>query len=445
MIKKTIAHKGFRRYFKNTSWLFVEKILRMTVGMFVGIWVARFLGPENYGLLSYSQSIVALFAVIATLGLDGIVIRELVKNDKSYGELLGTSFILKIVTSIFLFLMLVVVTYLINNDTEIMFLVFIFSLVPIIQSFNVIDFYFQSKVLSKYVVMANSISMLISSIFKISLILNDADLIYFAWAICLDSFLIILGLIYFYLRQNSSFRSWTFNKSLALKLIKDSWPLMFSGLVVSFYMKIDQIMIKEMMDSQAVGYYAAAVRLSEALAFLPMIVSSSLFPAIINAKKYNKQLYYARLQKLYDFMVISTVVIALPVSFLSDWIITLLYGDIFLESSKVLTIYVWGAIFAALLVSSGKWYINENLAKYALMRNILGAILNVLLNIILIREYGISGAAIASVISYLFAGYLFDLFTKKTYRTFLLKTNSLNILSYFRRYKRYLKLYKDKQ
>lgn len=417
----------------------------MTVGMFVGIWVARFLGPENYGLLSYSQSFVALFAVIATLGLDSIVVRELVRNDKLYGELLGTSFLLKSVTSIFLFLVIMSVTYFIQDDKTTMFLVLVFSLIPIIQSFNVIDFHFQAKVLSKYVVMANSVSMFVSSIFKIMLILNDADLIYFAWAICLDTFLITLGMIYFYLRQKASFKSWTFNKSLARKLLKDSWPFMFSGLVVSFYMKIDQIMLKEMIDSQAVGYYAAAVRLSEALAFLPMIVSSSLFPAIVNAKKYNKKLYHIRLQKLYDFMVISTIVIALPISLLSDWIITLLYGDIFLESSKVLTIYVWGAIFAALLVSSGKWYINENLAKYALMRNILGALINVVLNIMLIQDYGISGAAIASVISYLFAGYLFDLFNKKTYRSFLLKTNSLNLFSYFHRYKSYMKSYKGSQ
>ena len=425
-LKSLQNHQGFMKYFRNTSWLFVEKILRMVVGLFVGIWIARYLGPEQFGLFSYAQSFVGLFAAIATLGLDGIVVRELIKDESRLNELIGTAFWLKVTGAIGVLVVLAIAVDLISIGTYANTLVFIIASATIFQSFNVIDFYFQSKVMSKFAVYANMISLFLSSIVKITLILNEATLVAFAWVVLFDSLILACGYIYFYLKQkNSIFFHWKFSKQTAVSLLKDSWPLILSGMVIAIYMKIDQIMIKEMIDSKAVGQYAAAVKLSEAWYFIPMVIASSLFPAIVNAKEQSKELYYERLQKLYDLMVWIAIAIALPITFLSDWIINLLYGAQYSQSGAILMIHIWAGVFVFLGVVSSKWFISENLQKYSFYRTLAGALINIILNYILIPVYGIYGAAYATLVSQAIASYLFNITNKKLRYTFLLQTNAI--------------------
>ena len=354
---------GFIRYFKNTSWLFLEKVFRVLVGLFVGIWVARYLGPEQFGSFSFAQSVVGLFTAISTLGLDSIVIRELLKDESKKNDLIGTSFFLKLMGA---FAVLIILTLAINfssSDIQTNTLVFIIASATIFQSFNVIDFYFQSKVLSKFVVYSNIIGLFISSLIKVILILNEAPLESFAWVVLFDSFVLACGLMYFYIKHNSEsiLKNIKFNKKIAMCLLKDSWPLILTGMVISIYMKIDQIMIKEILGSVAVGQYAAAVRLSDAWYFIPTVIATSLFPAIINSKKISEELYYERLQKLYNLMVLIAIPGAISMYFISDWVVEILYGNQYYESGKVLLIHIWAGVFVFLGVASGKWYISENL------------------------------------------------------------------------------------
>jgi O-antigen/teichoic acid export membrane protein len=247
-LKSLKDNQGFMKYLKNTSWLFCEKILRMIVGLFVGIWVARYLGPEQFGLFSYAQSFVGLFTAFATLGLDGIVVRELVKDESRRDELIGTAFWMKLFGAFLVLMVLAVAVGFTSNDSLTNSLVFIIASATIFQSFNVIDMYFQAKVMSKYAVFANVISLLLSSMVKIYLIMIKAPLIWFAWSFLFDSFVLACGFLYFFLKNSKlSLKRWSFSKSVAFELLKDSWPLILSGIVVSVYMKIDQVMIKEML------------------------------------------------------------------------------------------------------------------------------------------------------------------------------------------------------
>ncbi|MBT6440538.1 MAG: flippase [Flavobacteriales bacterium] len=416
------------KYFKNTSWLFGEKILRMVVGLFVGIWVARYLGPEQFGLFSYAKSFVGLFTAIATLGLNGIVVRELVKDESRCDELIGTTFWLKVMGAFGVLLILAIAINFTSNDTYTNTLVFIIASATIFQSFNVVDFYFQSKVMSKFVVYANIISFFLSSIVKIVLILNDAPLIAFAWVVLFDSLVLALGFVYFFFR-NSSFKikNLTFRRETAIDLLRDSWPLILSGIVISIYMKIDQVMIKELLGTNAVGQYAAAVRISEAWYFIPVVIASSLFPAIINAKKQSEELYYERLQRLYDLMVWMAIAIALPMTFMSDWIVELLYGGQYNEAGAVLMIHIWAGVFVFLGVASGKWFMAENLQIFSTINTTIGAVVNIGLNYILIPKIGIEGAAWATLISYFIAAYLCLAFWKKTRINFIYLSKTMLI------------------
>jgi len=200
-------------------------------------------------------------------------------------------------------------------------------------------------------------------------------------------------------------------------------------MVISIYMKIDQVMIKEMLGTEQVGYYAAAVRLSEAWYFVPMAITSSVFPAIINAKKQSEELYYKRLQRLYDLMVWLAVAIALPTTFLAPWVIKILYGGAFFPAAGVLSIHIWAGVFVFLGVASGRWFLCENMQKEAFYRTFLGAICNIVLNIIMIPKYGIIGAAVSTLISQSIAAYFYDVLNKKTRYVFWIKTRSFNLFN----------------
>ena len=245
------------------------------------------------------------------------------------------------------------------------------------------------------------------------------------WVILFDSFVLAMGYIYFYLHIKLSFRVWRFKIDLALSLLKDSWPLLISGLVISIYMKVDQVMIKEMLGSEAVGQYAAAVKLSEAWYFIPIVIASSLFPAIVNAKKKSEKLYYARLQKLYNFLVWIAVVVALPMTFMSDLIVNLLYGGQYSGAGSVLMIHIWAGVFVFLGVASSKWFIAENLQIFSTINTTIGAVVNIVLNYILIKNIGIEGSAWATLFSYFIASYLCLFFFKKTRMNFLNLSKSL--------------------
>ena len=433
--KSLLKHKGFIKYFKNTSWVLIEKIIRFTVGLFVGVWVARYLGPERFGLLSYAQSFVGLFTIIASLGLNGIVVRELVKNNNLNDEIIGTAFWLKLIAAFGVLLLLAIAINFTSNDTYTNILIFIIASATIFQSFNVVDFYFQSKVMSKFVVYANIISLFLSSIVKITLILNEAPLLAFAWVILFDSFILACGFIYFYIKKNLKFKI----KNLKLKiktatsLLKDSWPLILSGIAISIYMKIDQVMIKEMMNAEAVGQYAAAVRLSEVWYFIPMVITASLFPAIINAKKKNENLYYLRLQRLYDFMAFMGIAIAVTMTFLSTWITELLYGAQYNQAGSVLVIHIWAGVFVFLGVASAKWFIIENLQMLTLQKTFYGMITNIILNFILIPKYGIQGAAFATLVSQATSAYVTDFFYIKTRKVFYMKSKSIFFINILRK------------
>ena len=191
------------------------------------------------------------------------------------------------------------------------------------------------------------------------------------------------------------------------------------------YLRIDQIMIKEILGEYEVGIYSAAKRISEAFYFVPMLICASLFPAILNAKKQSEELYKKRLQALYTFMVWTAIAIALSITFLADWIVALLFGRAYIDAAQVLIIHVWASIFVFLIVASGKWLIIENLQKLSFWRAFSGSVLNILLNVILIPNYGVNGAAVATLISYSFAGLLFDYLNIQTRELFFMKIKTL--------------------
>ena len=428
--KEVLRKPRFIQYFYNTNWLFLEKALRIISVLFVEIWIAKFLGPADYGLLSYAISYAGLFLIIAPLGSETIIVRDLVKGIVQPNDILTTSIILRLLGAIATLILLYIFVNYIFVNTEAKVLIYIISILVLFQVTNVIDSYFQSKVQSKFVVYAKMISLSITSLVRIMLIIYDASLTSFAIAILVEGIILSMLLVFFYSKKGLRIDSWKINKNYASSLLKDGLPLLLSGFVVLVYMRIDQIMIDFMINNVAVGQYAAAVRLSEAWYFLPLVISSSLFPAIINAKKNNLQEYKDRMRKLYSFLILVAYIVVIPVTLMSELIIDFLYGVAYAEASSVLVIHVWTSLFVFLAISSGKYMIAEGMTKKILYRHITGMIINIIGNIILIPYLGIKGAAVSTLIAWLVSGYLYDFFDKDLRETFYDKTKALLLLGY---------------
>ena len=425
-LQQVLNHQGIRRYGANTLWLFAEQVLRMVAGFLVGAWVARYLGPEKFGLLSYALAFVFIFQGIAKLGLDGIVVRDLVQEPEKRDVYLGTSFWLKLVGGVITFLIIVIILFIQSiftsnffSETNIYILIIAFGI--IFQSLEVIDFYYQAKVQAKYISIRRIVQLIFSSIIKIFLVLTGADLIWFVLVSLFDIIsLSIMGWLIYRSKGLPNFVRY-FDMEIGKKLLRDSLPLLLSSIAISIYMRIDQVMIKNMLGDREVGLYSAAMRLVEVWYFIPMIITQSVFPAIVNAKKISEELYYKRLQRLYALMVWIGILIALIVTILSNWIITFLYGQAYVGSAKVLMISIWVIVFVFLGVLQGVFFINNNLQKQKFLITLFCGLINIILNIFLISFFKTYGAAFATLISYALGTLFFPLFFKNT-RHFMVMT-----------------------
>lgn len=413
------------RYFNNTSWMFAEQALRMIAGLFVGVWVARYLGPEQFGIFSYATAFVAIFAGIAKLGLDSIVVREIVKHPEKSDVYMGTAFWLKVMGAILVWAIIATTTLLSNNDKITNIYILIIASGIIFQSFEVIDFYFQSQVLSKFVSVCKITQLTISSVLKIYLVMTHAELIWFVIILMIDQVLLTVGLIIAAKNKKIVSNYNKFNFYVAKKLLKDSWPVMLSSLAITIYMRIDQLMIHNMLGAEEVGVFTAAVTITSAFYFIPMLISNSLFPSIVNSKKICEELYLKRLQLLFTGLFWIAVFIYIPMFFFSDLVVSLLYGQSFKDASVVLSIYAFAGIFIFLGVASGSWYINENMQRNLLYRTLIGAIINVTLNFMLIPMLGLKGAAISTLFAQATVSLFLDYIAKKTRVIFIMKIRAI--------------------
>jgi O-antigen/teichoic acid export membrane protein len=430
-INRRIAHRpNLVKIVDNVSWLFVDKIFHLGVGLVVGVWVARYLGPEQFGLINFATAFVALFATLSSLGLENIVVRDLVKNPENTYVTLGTTALFQLIGSAIAFgLVVFTIEALRPNDDVARLAVIILGAAMLFNVSAISRYWFEAQVQSKYTVWVTTSIFLVTSATKVTLIFMEAPLIAFVWVTFVNTVLVGLGMLVVLALRGIDLRGLRFRLERAEELLRDSWPLILAGLAIAIYMKIDMIMLGMMLDDHAVGIYGAATRLSETWYFIPMIIVASVFPAILDAKKQHEGLYYMRLQRLYDLMVILSVTGAIVMTFISAPVVYLLFGPAYAQSGPVLAIHIWASVFVFLQVASGKWIIAENRQILSLYRTVTSAIVNVVLNYFLIPIYGVVGAAWATVISYAIAGLFFDVVLTETRPMFAMKLRSLNLIA----------------
>lgn len=402
-----------------------HRVLSLVVALFVGVYVARYLGPERFGLLSYAGSFVGLFTALATLGLDSIMVRELVKTPERRDELLGTAFWLKAGGAILMWIGIAAAIPFTHNDIQTNILIAIIAFGVIFQAFNVIDFNYQAEVKSKFVVYIQVIQLVASSITKLIFVWISAPLIWFACVFLLDAVVHSVGLTAIYLKNSGKVWHWKWRWQTAKDLLRDSWPLILSSGAIMIQARIDQVMLKEMIGSAEVGQYAVAMRMIEAFGFIPMVIYSSLAPSITNAKKTSETFYRQRLIQLYRLMFLLFLATAIPIYLTAKPVVIFLFGGAYAKAGWLLQLFAIRLFFTNLGVARSLFITNNNLFKYSFIASVVGAILNIAFNYLLIPYYGASGAIVATVISFTFTIFVLDAFYSGTRQNFIAMINGI--------------------
>jgi polysaccharide transporter, PST family len=390
----------------NAGWLVAERILSGLLSITVTAAVARHLGPAGFGVLSFALSLVLLFATLWTLGLSGLIVRELVRDPDRQAELVGTMTGIRLVGGVLAIAAAITLTFVLGTDAQTRLAVAILAVgVLTLYAFDGIDFWLQAQVRSRNAVIARSTALVIASVINIGLIIIDAPLLIFVLAAALEYALAGFGLLFVYVRLGGSPRSWTFSPTLTRRLLATSWPLILSGVANAINLRVDQLMLGVMKGPETVGTYAAAARLSEVWYFIPIAIAASFFPAMVRAHAGDRRSFDRWMGRLYDLMVALALPIAIVVSLLSAQLVYLLYGDGYAESAPILAIHVWAGPFVFLGAALSRWLIADDRLKFSLVRHGTGALVNVGLNLVLIPSYGGVGAAIATLVSYAVASF----------------------------------------
>jgi O-antigen/teichoic acid export membrane protein len=386
---------------KNIQWLFFDRVFRLGLSLLINIWLVRYLGPSQFGQLNYALAYVGLFGALVSFGLSEIVVRDLVRDADSRHATLASAFFLQFLGAIIgIFFLIMFLHWFdggVSAQTGTMILLFGFAL--LFKPADVVRYWFEANVNSRVVVWVENGVFLFFAAVKALLIFYKAELLLIAWTLFFETCFTSIFLLLAYSWSGGSLRKWRPRVKKSFELLRDSWPLALSTVAILIYMKVDQVMIGNTLGDEAVGIFSSAVKLCEVWYFMPMIIASSVFPAILSLRNSDEALYLKRMQSLYDLMAYLSLAVAIITTIFADQIIYLLYGSAFKDASIVLATMIWSGVFVSLGVARSKWLVAEGLQHIGYFYTVAALMVNVVGNYFFIDIFGVVGAAYASILA----------------------------------------------
>jgi len=420
-IKKILSSKELL----NFGWLSGDKIVKLLLGLIVGIWVARYLGPDNYGILTFWLTLLGFFEVFASFGTQNVIIKNLVTK-KNKNQIVFSAITLRLLLSMIAsFAFILSTTFFSTMHIEGIQLILV--LILFFRFSEILKYFFESVVQSKYSAWSESLALTISGLLKIFLILTSSSLSFFILAYVFEALLILILMTYFMIKNFPDIKllfNEKLNFSAVKKLFQESMPFFLASLTVLLYMKIDQLMVGIFLDPTDLGYYAVAVKISEVWYFVPLALISSFFPKLIRYYK-DRILFRNLISNLFFSLFWLSILAATTTFLLSDYLINILFGESYSLAAGLLDIYIFSGVFVGISALSDRWYQVKNLSNLIFYKSLSGALLNVLLNYILISSIGIWGAALATIFTLFFLSFIFDIFFESARELLLIKINSL--------------------
>ncbi len=415
------------QFWINTGWLIFDKIFHMALSLVVTAMVTRYLGVEQYGLLSYGLAFIDIFTIICKLGIDGIIVNELIKNRDRTGEILGSTTFLRLLSSFLSMILTYIFVKLLNpNDHTILVITCIQSVSLIFVAFDTLNYYWQSRLESKYTAIAQSISYPLVCLLRLLFIWLKKDVTWFAWATVLDVFLIALIMLFFYKREHLP--RYKLSISMMKYLLQHSYHFIPVNLLVTIYTQMDKLMIKGMSDSIQVGLYSAAMLVANLWIFIPNALIDSGRPIIMAMKsEKNEDGYVDRLRKLNMGVLWISILAGVFFTIFGRVVIYIVNGKAFLAAVPVLWVLIWSRMFSLMGTTRSIWMLCEGMEKYIKYFVALGAFINVVLNWMLIPILGAVGAAIATLVTEVLSSFVATGIVPKTRPYFKILLRSIKI------------------
>ena len=412
----------------STAWQIVEKAFRLSSALTSGVLIARYLQPEQYGVYNYALAFVSFFVAVSRLGTNQIFVRDLVKKPDLCQEIVSSAFSLRLLSGLLFYVLAVGTSFAFTSDAFVRALIVIFSLQIIFRASEAIEFAFESKLEYKYITLSRSIASIFSSILIVVLIVNENSILLLAIASSSEYLVSLFIIAAAYALQKQSFE---FRISLkrTKSVLSDSWPLILSGIAITVYMRIDQVMINDIAGSKELGLYSAAVQLTEVFYLFPIAFIRASFPAAIRLKGENEDLFHKSLQSLYNKVSIMSYACIVFVSMFSHRIVNILYGAAYDNATPIVNLLVWSVLFVTLGVARSTLMISMNWTFIHLNTVAIASVVNVLLNFLLIPVHGAFGAAIATVFSFWIATHGSCFLFKPLHRTGIMIMKSFVLLS----------------
>jgi len=401
------------RFINNTVWQVAGKVFQMLVGLFVYAWIARYLGPDELGSLSYTLSYITFFTSIANLGINNVIIKELVDNRNNEGLVLGSSLVLRLLSSTLSWITVVILAYFITQGNETLIIITLLQgLSLIFQQFELIRYWYNSHLNSKVATLVITAAYLLLTIYRIIILLLKGDIYLFAFATAFEQ--ISLALLLYLSYRKYSDQKLKFSKQVAIDILRKSHHFIYAGLIMTMFNQMDKIMLGLLKTTKEVGYYTIALGINSMWSFVITAIISSAEPIIMTSFNENKEKYEKLIKRLYASIFYFSILAGIAITILSKYIIIILYGSKYLPSVDILKLTSWIVVFTQLNIARGIWIVCEKKEKYLTYMLVIGAFMNVILNYFLIKEFGAMGAAIATILTQFVVAIIIPLFFKET-------------------------------
>ncbi len=394
LLQKLIKNKVI----KNVSWLIGGKLANTLLAFVVGVFAARYLGPNNYGLINYAAAYATFFASLCTLGINSVIVKNFVDHPEQEGETIGTTLLLQAVSSLLSAAVIVGIVSIVDKGEKLtVVVVALYSIRLIFQVFETLNYWFQAKLQSKYSAMAEMTAYAAMSVYKIILLALGKSVEWFAVANAFDYIVLAVFLLIAYFKNGGS--KFTFSLNKAKELLKSSNSFIISGLMVAIYASTDKFMLKQMLGADEVGHYSIAVTISTSWAFVLSAIIDSFYPGIVESFRDDRLSYERKNRQLYAIVFYIAVLASVAICLVAKPFILIVYGESYLPAVAPLRVVVWYTAFSYLGVARNAWMVCENMQKYLKYLYVGAALLNVLLNLAFIPVLGAAGAAAASLIT----------------------------------------------
>ena len=413
---------------RNLGWLVFDRVFRLGVSFVVTLWLARYLAPELFGVYNYAIAFTALFSVVATFGLQSVVVQYLVDKPDQQNFTLASAFAIQLAGGVIAFILSVLVAFnLVGNEPTVLVAVLLLSTINLFRFSDTVRYYFESRVQSKRIVVTENLVFMLIVLLRIAMILLELPLIYFVALLVLEG--VLTTLAFFCLFGIQKLKALRFDSSNFLSMLKVAWLLALSMGAIMLYMRVDQIMLASLLNQEAVGIYSAAVRISEIWYVFPAVIVGSVFPRIIRELRVDAARANRQLDVLLTAFSIVSVSVGLLIGNYSTEIIIFLFGEDYRASASVLSIHVWSSVFVFSGILGGRWLVAMDMQKVLLVSTLIGVFVNVVMNYLMIPVYGVEGAAWATLVAQFMSAILVNCFHPVSRQLFWMQMSALSLFS----------------